>query len=155
VTGLTSGGLAGWVRLTHAIVELATVRVGVASGAIQVGPVVCGCRGRECGRLLVTIGAWHSDVFAGQQEARFLVARQRESRGAITVDGVAALAGIQVRRGRKLARMAVLVTIGTLLELHFEDSVSAARNVALRALHTGVRTREWIGSRRVIGNRKS
>lgn len=64
------------LRLLHALIELAVVRVGVATGATQIGPVI-NRRGRlQFGGGFVTIRTGHCNVLASQSEARFFVTRQ-------------------------------------------------------------------------------
>ena len=76
MTSLTSTWHSRGLRLLHAVIELAIVRIRVAAGATQIGPVVNGRRRLEIGGLLVTICTRHRNVLASQKKARFFVARQ-------------------------------------------------------------------------------
>ena len=69
VTGLASRGRAVGARQLHALFELALVRIRVATGAIQIFPVINDEWLRlKFGRFFVAIGARHSDVSTGQDE---------------------------------------------------------------------------------------
>ena len=121
-------------RLLHALFELSFVRIGVATRAIQILPVVNhGRLGLELRRFLVAIGAGHGNVPAGKHEARLLVLGQAEGGGPVSLEIVAAITGIEVWRRRKLPGMLVGVTIGAALELNLEQRVLPFRDMALRA----------------------
>lgn len=68
---------------------------------------------------------------------------------------MATLTSVEVRCCSELAGVFVLVTIGAVFKLHFENRVHAARDVALFASHFCVRALQRIGSRRMIRNRES
>lgn len=131
--------------LLHPLLELTRVRIGVAAGAAQVLPVINNGRlGMKLGRLLVTVGTWHRHVPARKHKMCLLVLGQAKRGGFVSLKIVAAVAGIEVRRGGKLFRVTVAVAIGATLELDLEQRVPAFGNVALRALHGRVFTLQRI-----------
>lgn len=73
-----------------------------------------------------------------ESEARRLVFGQRERRRLVSLQIVTAVACIEVRRSGKLSGMPVSVTVGTALELHFEERVLPFREMALGTLQTGM-----------------
>ena len=62
--------------LLHALIELAAVRIGMATGATQIGPVIDRRRRLEIGGRFVAISTGHRNVLASQKETRLFVARQ-------------------------------------------------------------------------------
>ncbi len=90
-------------HLLHALLELPLVRINMATGARQILPVINHRRlGLELRRLLVTFGARNRDVAARQCEVSFFMLGQSERRRFVTLQRVAAIARIEIRRGRKL-----------------------------------------------------
>lgn len=75
MTCLAAAWASRGLRLLHALIELAVVRIGVATGATQIGPVIDGRRRLQFGGLFVTIRTGHCNVLASQNEARLFVAR--------------------------------------------------------------------------------
>src|SRR5207302_9076203 len=103
----------------HAVLELAFVRVGMATGAVQILPVIENRRLRlEFRRHFVAVGTRDRDVPSGEQEMSLLVLGKGEGGRLIGLKIVTTIAGIEVRCGGKLSLMAVAVAIGTALELH-------------------------------------
>ncbi len=143
-------------RLPHPFFELALVRVGVATGATQARPVVDHSRLRlELRRFLVAVGAGHRDVPSGKDEMRLLVPRQRECRRLVGFQIVTAVAGVEIRRCRKLRRMFVSVAIGATLELYLEQRLLALGKVTQLALHPRVPTLQRICAGCVLLNGES
>ena len=155
MAGLAPARSSRSLRLLHALIELATVWIGVATGATQIGPVI-NRRGRlEVGRLLVAIGTRHRDVLTGQKKARFFVARQRKRGRPIRFNRVATFTRVEIWRCCELAGVRVLVAVGAVLKLHLEHRVGTARDVAFLASHSGVSTLQRICSSGMIRDRKS
>ena len=119
--------------LLHALIELPLVRIGMATGAAQSRPVINRGRGLEIGGLFVAIGTRYRNVFSSQKEARLFMACQRERRGPIGIDRVAAFTRIEIRRWSELPGVLVFMTVGAVLELHLEHRVDASRDVAFLA----------------------
>lgn len=117
VAGRTPRRFPVFARLAHPLVELAVVRIFVATGANQILPMVL--RGRfwlEGVCLLVAIGARDRDMAAGQCKLRFPVPRQSERGGMVAVHGVTRFAVVLVGRTGKLAGVLIGVTVGAVLE---------------------------------------
>jgi len=114
VAGFATRGFAVHSDAEHAFPELSFVWIGVAGGAIKFLPVVDG-RLLIAGlnRVLVTVGACGRHMAAGQHETRLLVANQRKCRGMVSVESMALLALIEVRRRRELGCMPIRVTVRT------------------------------------------
>lgn len=107
--------------LRHAILELSLVRVGMATRAIEIAPVIDHRRlGLELRRFLMAVTAGNGDMSAGQHESGLFMSRQPECGRLISVHRVAAIAGIQIRCGRKLPRVLIGVAVGAAIELDFE-----------------------------------
>jgi len=133
--------------LLHPLLELALMRVGMAAGAVQILPVVdCGWLGLELGRFFVAVAAGNRDVPAGEDEPRLFMLRQTESGGFVSLEGVAAIAGVEIRRGGKLAGVTVQVAVRAVGELDLELGVFAFRDVALGALQTRMAALQRIGA---------
>ena len=66
---LASAWTACSLCLLHALIELPIVRIGVATGATQIRPVIDRGGGPQIGGLFVTIGARHRNVLAGEEKA--------------------------------------------------------------------------------------
>lgn len=109
------------------------MRVRVATRATQALPVVDHRRRLELTRLFVAIAARHRDVTACQDEPRLLVLRKCESGRLISVESVAALAGVEVGRSRELPGMAITVAVRAMRECDLETRLRALRDVALSA----------------------
>jgi len=150
MAGFTSTWRSRCFRLLHALIELPVVRIRMATGATQVGPVVNGRRRLEIGGLLVTIRTRYRYVLAGQKKARFFVARQRESRRTVCLNRMATVARVEIGRRCELPNVLVLMTVGAVLELHFEYRVHTSWDVALFASDFGVGTLQRICGCRVI-----
>lgn len=67
-----------------------------------------------------------------------LVPCQRKGGWLVSLEVMAAFAGVEVWSRRKLAGVLVAVAIGAVLELDFEERVFPLWNMALVALHRGV-----------------
>ena len=81
---------------------------------------------------------------AGEHEMRFLVLGQSEGRRLVSLEIVAAVASVEVRRRGKLLRVLVGVTICATLELTLNSVSLPFGNVALRALQPRMPTLQWI-----------
>src|SRR5690242_20569624 len=137
MAGLAPARSSRSLRLLHALIELATVRIGVATRATQIGPVI-NRRGRlEVSRLLVAIGTRHRDVLAGQKKACFFVARQRKRGWPVSLDRMTTFTPIEIWCCCELAGVLVLVAVGAVLKFHLEHRVGTARDVAFLASHSG------------------
>lgn len=148
-----SGGPIG-AQLLHPLLELALVRVSVATGAVKILPVVHhGLRFElriGISRFLVAIGARHRNVAAGQNEARLFVEHESEGGWAVAIQSVATLAGVEVRRGGELSSVAVAVAIGAMLKLDLKLCVFALGKMALIAAHSGMSALQRISAGRVV-----
>ena len=136
---------------SHAIVELALVRIFVARSAVAIFEMERkNLVGAACGTLLVAIRARDGDVRAHQWKSRGFVLSDGEC-GAMEIDdGVAGFATIVIRSGGKLIVVGILVTIGACLKLNFVDGVFdvfARGNMALGAFHFYVHALERIAGR--------
>ena len=147
MTGLAPGGGTVGANLKHALLELALVRIGVATGAVQIFPVIDHGLGLKLRRFFVAIGARNRDVPSGQHEVSFLVLGQAESRRFVAFQVVTPVAGVEVWRGRELGGMLVGMAVGATVELHLEQRVLALGNVTLRAFQARVATLQWIRRR--------
>ena len=96
------------------------MRIGVATGAVQILPVIDHRFRLEFGRFLVAICARHRHVSARQQEVRFLVLGQGESGGFVRFQVVASVASVEVRCRRELIGVPITVTIRAAFELDLE-----------------------------------
>jgi len=92
----------------------------VATGAVQVAPVVYRGLRLELCRFLVAVGAGHRDMAARQHEASLLVLRQAEGGRLVGLEIVAAVTSVEVGCRGKLPRMFIGVTVRAALELDFE-----------------------------------
>jgi len=86
----------------------------------------------------------HSQMRAGQREARFLVARQREVRRMKLLHAVALFAAILIGRGRELAFVGVFVATAALCLRDPKQRRFALGRVALLAFHFGVTALERV-----------
>lgn len=121
MAGFAARGRSIRTHLLHALLELPLVRIGVATDAVQIVPVIDhGRLGVELGRVLVAIRARHGNVAARQHEACLLVFGQAECRRLVRLQIVAAIAGVEIWRRGKLPCMLVGVTVGAALELDLE-----------------------------------
>ncbi len=91
---------------------------------------------------------------AGQYEVSFFVFRQRECRGPVAIEIVAAIAGVEIRSGYELTGMTVRMTVRAFVELHLEQSVLALGNVTFSAFHAGVLPLQRISTCGVILHRE-
>lgn len=78
------------------------------------------------------------------------MACQGKRRRFVSLQIVATLTAIEVRRGGKLSRVLVGMAVGAALELDFEQSVCAVGNVAPGARHHGVSALQGIRRRGVV-----
>jgi len=131
------------------------MRVGVTTGAIQVFPVIDhGWLGLELGRFLMAIGARHSHVTARQNKPGLLMPGQRKGRRLVSIQGVALIAGIEIRRGRELRSVLIGVAIGAAIKFDFEQRVLPFRDVALVTFHMRVPSLQGISTGGVILDRE-
>lgn len=125
--------------LLHAFCELPVVRIGMTTGTVQSFPVIDHSSfGLEVRRFLVAISARHGQVAPGQLKMGLLVLNQRKGRRLISLDIVAAVAGIEIRGRGKLLGVPIAVAIGAAFEFHLEKRVAPLRNVALGTLEPRV-----------------
>lgn len=155
VAGLAAGGSPVGPDLLHACVELSFMRIVMATGAIEILPVINDGRFRlELCRLFVAFGAWHGHVTARQHKMGFLVFGQCERGGLVSFEVVAAVASIEVRGRSELAGVTIAVAISATLKLYLEESVLALGDVALGALQARVASFQRVGSRGVLLQRE-
>lgn len=127
------------------------MRVVVATGAIQILPVIDGGGlGLKFRGLLVAVGARRRHVAASQRKVRFLVPRQGKRGRLIGLESVAAVAGVEIGSGRELPAMAIAVAVSAAREFDFEQSIFPLRNVALRALQPRMPALQRIRAGRVF-----
>jgi len=150
MASLATAGASRRLGLLHALIELSIVRIGVATGATQIRPVIDRGRRLQLGGLSVTISARHRDVLAGQKEARLFMARQRERRRTVSLEGMATFARIQIWLCSELPCVFVFMAVSAVLEFHFENSVDTAGDVAFLASDFRVSPLQRICGCRVI-----
>lgn len=139
MTSLATSWTSACSHLQHPLLELALVRVSVATGAGQILPMIDRGRfGLELRGFFVTIAARNREVSVGERKVSFFMSSQRERRWLVGFEIVAAVASVEIRRSRELPGMLVAVAVGAVLEFHFEHGVFTLGNVALRALQPGV-----------------
>lgn len=132
------------------------MRIVVATGAIQILPVIDGGRfGLKFSRLLVAVSARRRHVATSQRKMRFLVPRQGKRGRLIALECVAAVAGVEIGSGRELPGMTIAVAVGALRELDFEQRVLPLRKVTLRALQPRMPALQRIRAGRMFLHRKS
>src|SRR3954465_4008068 len=102
----------------------------------------------------MAVSARHGAMPARQHAMGFLVLGKGKRRGLVCLEAVAAVAGVEVGRGGKLTGVAVAVTVGAAVEFHFEQSIFALRNVALRALQARMPTLQRVSGRGVLLHRE-
>lgn len=136
--------------LCHAVLELTFVNVLMATGAVQILPVVHHRLRLKLFRFFVAVATRNRHMASGQDELRLLVLGQRKRRGFVSLDGVAFIAGVEIRRRHKLPGVLILMAVGAILEFHFEQRVLAFRDMALGALHSGVSAHQRIRAGRVL-----
>ncbi len=108
VTRLASGSGLVCQHLPHALLELPLVRIGVATGAAQLSPVIDHRRLRlELRRLFVAVGTRNRYVSSGENEVRFLMFSQCKSGRLVSLQVVAAVTGVEVGRRGKLRRVTI------------------------------------------------
>ena len=148
VTGFAAEGRAIGAFASHAIVELALMRVFVAGSAVTIFEMERkNLVGAASGTLLVAIGARDGDVRAHQWKSRGFVLSDGEC-GAMEIDdGVAGFATMVIRRSGKLVIVRILVTIIAGFKFDFVDGVFARGNMALDAFHFYVHSLERIAGR--------
>ena len=121
------------------------MRIRVATRAIQIVPAIDNRRlGLELRRLLVAIGARHGNVATSEHEAGLLMFGQTECGWLVSLQIVAAIAGVEVWRRCELASMLVGVTVCAALELDLEESRFPFRNMALGAFQTRMSALQWV-----------
>jgi len=105
----------------HALLELPLMRIVMATGAVQVAPVIDnGGLGLELRRFLVAVGTGNGDVPSREYETSLLVLGQRKGRRLVAIHRMTTLASIEIRRGGKLSRVPVAMAICAAIELNFE-----------------------------------
>lgn len=155
MASLAPGSFTTGTRLQHALLELSLVRVGMTGGTGKIIPMIEDRRlGLDVRILFVAIAARYRDMASGQYEMSFLVPSQGEGRWLESLQVVATLTRVEVRRCNKLAGMLIAVAISAMLELDLEQRVFALGSVALIALHGGVLPLQRISRRRVVFHRE-
>ena len=155
MTGFASGSRPVRPQGLRALFELAVVRIGVATGAIQIAPVIYDSRFRpKVGRVFMAIGAGNRNVPTGERKMGFLMASQSECGRLVCFEVVASIASVEIRRCRKLAGVPVAVAIRATLELDLEEGVPAFRRMTLSALQACVRALQSIGTGGVFLHRE-
>ena len=140
-------------RLPHELIELFLVRIEVAGSAGERGPVIKrGRTGTRFGGGLVAIVAGDRQVTSRQRKTRCFVPGNAECGRLHSLQGVAALTAIEIRRGGELPPMFIAVAVRAVLELHLVQRVFdvALRNVALRAPQRSMLALQRIGRRGVL-----
>jgi len=114
VAGFAACGFTVQSGPEHAFPELPFVGIGMAGRAIKFLPVVdSGLLIDGLNRILVTVGTGGCDMAASEHEPRLLVTRQGKSRGMVSVESMAFLTLIEVRRRRKLGCVSIRMTVRT------------------------------------------
>ena len=85
---------------------------------------------------------------------RLFMSGQCERRGLVSLQRVAAFAGVEIGSRRELSIVLVFVAIGATCEFDFKKRVFAFRNMTLRTLHREMFPFERIGGGRVIFHRE-
>jgi hypothetical protein len=130
--------------LLHALVELAMMRIGMASRATPVFEMewqyLVGTPVRA--RFVATHARNHS-VRAFQSESRVAVHGDSKFRAVKTIDGMTGLAAILEILG-ELSVVSIVMAIKALSKLHLIDGVHTGRDMALAAVDSGVFPKQWI-----------
>lgn len=136
VTGFAAERNTVGALASHTIVELALVRIFVASGAVAIFEMERkNFIGAPSGAGSVAIGAGNSDVRTCQRESSGLVFCDGEGSAMEIDDSVAGFATIVVGRGGELIVVSIFVAITAGREFYFINGVFACGNVALGAFH--------------------
>jgi|SRR5579863_1815821 len=155
MAGFAPGRRAVSALLLHAIVELTLVRIGVATRAVKIAPVIEGRGfGFEVGGFLVAVGAWDGDVTASQNEPGLFVPGDAEGRRLVALEVVAAIAGIEIWSSGKLSAVPVGVAVGARRKFDLEERVFALRNVALHAFDARMASLQRISAKGVFFHRE-
>lgn len=85
-----------------------------------------------------------------QRKRRFVVPPQAECGWQKAFQAVAALAGVEVWRSRKLPGVLVAVAVSATLELHLEQRVFRFGNMTLPTLQAGMLALQRIRGRRML-----
>ena len=131
MAGLAAQWLAVGAGVRHACRELALMRIGVASRAVQAVETIE--RAAPPLRRLVAVNAGDRDVAAGEHEPRLLMTCEIESRGMECGLVVTLFATVKVGSACKLVVVYVLVAIHTSGRLDCEYGGAPSRHMALRA----------------------
>lgn len=136
MAGLTAEGCAIGAFTSHALVELALMRIFVTGSAGAIFKMeweyLVGAAG---GALFMTIGTRDSDVSAHQGKSGGLVLGDRKSRAMEIDDGVTRLAMIVIGSDGKLIVVGILMTIAAGFKFDLVESVFSGRDMALGAFH--------------------
>lgn len=124
--------------VTHQLVELALVRICVASCAGEAAPVIKGSGWLESRRGLVTITADNRLVTSGQRKLGLLVPGKGEDRRLKPLQAMTPFTAVEVGRGGELSGMWISMAIGATLEADFENGAFALGQVTVIARHGGV-----------------
>ena len=139
----------------HAFLELPLMRILMATGAVQIAPVIDNRRlGLELRRFFVAVATGNGDVSSSECKMSFLVLGKRKRGRLITIHGMTTLASIEIRRGGKLSRVPVAMAICAAIEFDFEQRVLAFRNMALRTFQTSVASLQRIRGGRMFLHRE-
>ena len=129
----------------HALVELALVRVLVASRARAVLKMERQDLVRApAGSQFVAIAAGDRDVRSREGETCVAMFGDAERRLMELLHRVAAFALVVIRRGRELIVVGILVAIAAEFKLHLVKGVFARGDVALCAVNRDVLSRQWV-----------
>ena len=151
MAGLASGDCTIGSRLLHTLFELSFVRITVATAATQILPVINDRRLRpELRGLLVTISTRDRDVPTRQYEVRLFVLSQTKRGRLVSLERMAAVAGVEVGRRHKLPRMIVGMAVGAAFEFDLEHCVIPSRDVTFRTFHHRMFALQRICARRVL-----
>lgn len=151
VAGFAARAFAVHSGAEHTLPELPFVWIGMTGRAIKFLPMIdSGLLIAGVNQVFVTVGADGRDMAARQYETSLLVTHQGKCRGMISVESMAFLTLIEVRRCRKLGCVPIRVTVRTELELDLVEGVLAPRNMTLRAFQASVPALQRIGARRMF-----
>jgi len=133
VARLATGSRAIGSHAVHRCLEFSVVRIVVAGGASLFRELEL--RGGHSGDhgCAVAIHARHGQMRPLEGEPRLPVIRQREFRGAVSVETVAAFASVQIRRGDELSAVLIAMAIEAAPKCDLVLGCRAGRGVAFRA----------------------
>jgi len=105
----------------HAFLKLPLMRIVMATGAVQIAPVIDDGRLRlKLRRLFMAVGTRNGDVPSRKYEMRFLMLGYCKGGRLVAIHGMTTLASVEIRRGGKLSRVPVAMAICAAIEFNFE-----------------------------------